>query len=143
MSPKAMDRRSAPEWPAGGLGAAPIVGALALGFVVAHLAGARLPLVNSDRDAFFALLILGWLGCMAGAGSTIQALGWRHPICLAGMSIGLAGLAFIGLALLRVAGIHTDRGTIAALGAVFGIKWALSLAADALSLRAAETSPSA
>lgn len=45
-----------------------------------------------------------------------------------GEDAGDVGLAFIGFALFGAAGIHTDRGTIAALGVLFGAKLALGLA---------------
>lgn len=76
---------------------ASIPGLLALALVVAVLSGARLPVISTDRDAFLAMLGLGWLGCMVSAGSTVQALGWRHPISLLGVALGVVALILVAL----------------------------------------------
>ena len=75
------------------------LGFLILGLTVAVLANIGLPLISSERDEFLALVAVGLVTCMAGAGSSIQALGWRHPINVIGIGLGLASLVLIALVL--------------------------------------------
>jgi hypothetical protein len=123
--------RPAPAAPAIAKGALIAIAVLALLGAVAS--GVRLPLVSSDRDALLAMLVVGWLGCAVSAGSTILALGWRHPACLFGIGTGLLALAVIALTLLgalpAVAGMSPDRVGFVALGLIFLAKAVVGMTA--------------
>jgi len=121
-----------------------ILGALMLAFVAAVLAGARLPVIATDRDAFVALVILGWVTCMTGAGSAIQSLGWRHPITIAGSMLGFVALALIVLVVTGTtaplaslaeafggsvgSATSADRVAFVGLALVLAAKWLLGIA---------------
>jgi hypothetical protein len=101
-----------------------IPGLLALVLAAVVLSGGHPPFASDDRGAFMILLGLGWVGCTAGAGPAFLDLGWRHPIVLAGIALGIAALA---IALCVVVGGASDRAGFVALEVVLLSKWVLGL----------------
>jgi len=120
-----------------GLVAGAALGWLGSALAAAYLAGATLPFVHSDRDAFLAVLAIGWLGCMAGAGPTAVMIGWTHPVALLGTALGVGSLAVVVSTLAgwsgpvawtaQVAGVPLDRAGLLLLAIALAIKPALAI----------------
>lgn len=118
-----------------------LLGVMVAVIAVATLTNTRVPLITSDRSAFFAVLALGFTMCaVAGIGRTYAALGWLHPITIIGSLLGilacvLAGVVFTGRTAFLAAAttsaggtarsISGDRMALLALTAVIVAKWAL------------------
>jgi hypothetical protein len=133
-----------------GLFDVPAIGSIALGILAAVigwaiLANTRLPLIRSERAAFFVVAAIGLTMCaVGGIGRSTAALGWSHPINLLGILLGV--LAF-GLVIAVLAGrtgwlssatTIFNRGAVAqasgervallAMMAIILLKWTLGLA---------------
>jgi hypothetical protein len=107
-------------------------------FVVAVLTNTRVPLIGSDRAAFYALALIGIALCGAfGIGPTTTRRGWVHPITLIGIALGLVAFALVaavvlertsfldplGMALYRDVGmVSGDRLAFIALASVMAVK---------------------
>jgi len=66
-----------------------VLGVAAALFAVVYLAGVKLPLITTDRAAFYTLAVVGFGMCMLTMGRTATGLGWSHPITLAGIVLGV------------------------------------------------------
>jgi len=104
-----------------GLGAALVVGA--------HLAGWKVPLIATDRSAFYALAILGFGMCTLSMGQTTTHLGWTHPITIAGVALGvlITLLVVVVLAGWQPLLIANDRVALLILMAAVFVKWGLGV----------------
>jgi hypothetical protein len=71
-----------------------IVGAiLTIAITALTAAGVKLPVLSTERAAFFALVIIGFLMCMiGGSGRVIGGYGIGHPVTIIGSVIGIAVL---------------------------------------------------
>ncbi len=90
-----------------------------IALVAAFLAGLQIPFVTSDRRAFAALAILGWIGCSVAVGPAIQAVGWRDPTIWAAAALGVCALALVAIVALdrtQVLGSLADAAGIRATG---------------------------
>ncbi len=87
----------------------------------------RIPLVKSDRLAFFILFGLGMAMCTSGIAQA-PVRGWAHPISIMGYLMG--GLALLlGLSVLtrkRFGPIQSDRASIVALLCIIVVKFILA-----------------
>lgn len=102
-----------------------IVAVIGIGLIVAFLAGAQLPLVTSDRRAVAALAVLGWVGCSMGVGPVTQAIGWRDPLVLAAIGLGVVALSLIAIVALDRADVLATVAGSVGLGDVPGNRIAL------------------
>jgi hypothetical protein len=120
-------RSTAPSLP---LARTTVLGVAGAALVIAVLTGGQVPLASTDRGAFFALLALGWITCTVGAGPTIRHLGWRHPITLAGIALGLVAVGLVAVMLTGLASTPAaERPAFIGLALVLAAKWTLGLAA--------------
>lgn len=103
------------------------LGLLSASVVTGTLTGTRLPLINSDRSALIALVILGMSMCALGMQTVTY--GWTNPFNLAGTIIGALALALAAALLLgaRVPYIGSERTAIIALAAVMAVKVVLAV----------------
>ncbi len=102
-----------------------IVAVLGIGLIVAFLTGAQLPLVTSDRRAVAALAVLGWAACSMGVGPVTQAIGWRDPLVLAAIALGVVALLLIVVVALDRADVLATVARSVGLGDVPGNRIAL------------------
>ncbi|MBI3971919.1 MAG: hypothetical protein HY332_11570 [Chloroflexi bacterium] len=82
--------------------AANLLGVIAAMLVLAVITNtsASVPLLSSDRAAFYALVLIGMAVCtMGGIGRAQASLGWTHPITLVGIVLGTLALLLIGMVL--------------------------------------------
>lgn len=109
--------------------AASAVGVAAAGLLAAYGLGLKLPVITSDRAAFFAAASLGFLMCLLGMGQIATGLGWTHPLTIAGSAIG--GLIIL-LVVAELAGwrrpfLATDRSALMAVVLLGLAKWGLGV----------------
>ncbi len=121
---------------AGTLASTILIALAGAGLVTGVLAGARIPFVSSDRDAFIALAVLGWIGCTVAVGRVTADVGWMHPLVIAAACLGVAVLAVIGSVALGHAGLFTalgggsgERGAFLVLASLLAAKVALRIVA--------------
>ena len=103
------------------------VGVAAVFLVTAYLLGMQVPWVSTDRAAVVALAATGFLMCTLSLGRTTTTLGWRHPITVIGVGLGVLILALGGVVLAgwRLPFLPSDRAAFILL-AVLGLsKWGL------------------
>jgi hypothetical protein len=101
---------------------------LALVVAAATLAGQRLPVVSGYRAATIAVTIIGFVMCALGMGSSIESLGWRHPLNVAGCVLGISATALSAAAIFRLRLFGLDERTLLiSLTAITVLKWAMSL----------------
>jgi hypothetical protein len=99
-----------------------VLGVLAAALVTAVLAGVRLPMVGSERAAFWILVVVGMTMCALGM--KIDTYGWLNPFNVLGIVIGSLTTLFtlaIFLGIKRPA-IPNDRAAIIALAAMMVVK---------------------
>jgi hypothetical protein len=111
--------------------------------VLAVLTNTHLPLIGSDRAAFYALALIGIAVCgLGGIAPTAARRGWVHPIGLVGIALGVVALALIVAVLIGqtaflnllgtalygdAAPVLGDRVAFIALASVMVVKWAVSV----------------
>jgi hypothetical protein len=106
-----------------------VLGLAAAALVFFMLTGRALPLISDDRGALLALGLIGFVMCsLGGIGKVQSALGWTHPITIAGMVLGIAAMLIVILPLINVKlpVLTTDRSAFIALAVVMLIKVGLS-----------------
>ena len=110
---------------------ASILGLLALVVVVGLLTGRKVPLINSDRAALIALMVIGMLMCMAGGiGKTINAtVGWTHVINLLGYLLGAVILAVALMALYNqpFLWVRSERAAVLTISVLGLLKWLIAM----------------
>jgi hypothetical protein len=80
-----------------------VLGLLAAGLVFLVLTGRDVPIVGSGARALLALGLIGIAMCaLSGIGPTQSALGWAHPLTIAGSILGVLALLVVALPLLGV-----------------------------------------
>jgi len=105
------------------------LGLLAAALVFFVLTGRALPLIADDRAALIALGIVGFAMCtLGGSGRVPAALGWGHPISIAGALLGVAALLLVALPLInvRLPWLVTDRSAFIALAVIMLVKIGLA-----------------
>jgi len=106
-----------------------VLGVAAALFAVVYLAGVKLPLITTDRAAFYSLAVIGFGMCTLTMGRTATGLGWSHPITLAGIVLGV----LIMFLVLDVAAgwslpfIADERAAFLAVAVAGLAKWGLGL----------------
>jgi hypothetical protein len=107
--------------------------------------------IHSDRDAFLAVLLMGWLGCTVGMRAVVGRSGWARPDIAIGAALGVAALAVVGFTLMgwggpltsisSLTGLSLDGMGVLLLAVILAVKSALALGLSAPLLpRRAETS---
>jgi hypothetical protein len=106
------------------------LGAGAVLYTLAVLAGTRLPLITSGRAAFYGLAAIGFAMCTVGMGKVATGLGWAHPISIVGSVLGVTALALVAVVAfgIRLPFITNDRAALIVMAALIAVKWALALA---------------
>jgi hypothetical protein len=95
------------------------------GLVLATLSNTSIPLLDSDRAVFIALIILGMVMCtLGGVGRAPAMYGWANPVTLFGIVVGTVMLVLAAAAL---TGQVADRLAIEVLAGLLAIKWAVGL----------------
>lgn len=122
-----------------------LLGIVAALVVAALLANVRLPLLESDRATFIALVVVGMAMCaLGGIGRAQSTLGWTKPVTLAGIIIGSLALVLVAAVLSGRAGFlapvasvvggssavesATYRAATVVLAGLMLLKWAIGLA---------------
>jgi hypothetical protein len=105
-----------------------VLGVLALVLAASILNGTRLPILSSERAAFFGLFVLGMGMCTMGM--QFERFGWTHPISIAGIVLGALALAVVGAVLFRLnlPFVDNERNATMTLGAIMVVKIVLALA---------------
>ena len=102
-----------------------VLGALAAGLVFMILTGRDVPIVGSGAGALLALGLIGIAMCsLGGIGPTQSALGWAHPLTIAGSILGVLALLVVVLPLLGVQLplIADTRSAVLALAVIMLVK---------------------
>lgn len=105
------------------------LGGLSFVLALVTLTGAKLPILISDRTAFYALAAAGFLACSLGMAKIAMQQGWTNPITLLGMFLGTLAMLLVAAVYFGVSipFIQSDRAALIALTAIIGIKLALAL----------------
>jgi hypothetical protein len=106
-----------------------LLGLAAVALVFYVLTDRPVPLIPDDRGALLALGVIGFVMCsLSGIGKTQAALGWTHPIAIAGIILGLAAMLVVILPLINVKlpVIDTERSAFIALAVIMLVKVSLS-----------------
>ncbi len=105
------------------------LGLVAILFMAAYLMNWKLPMISNDRAALYTLAVLGFAMCTISMGRTATALGWTHPITIAGIVLGvlILGLVIATAAGWRLPLIGTDRAALIALAVMGLAKWGLGI----------------
>ena len=103
-----------------------LLGLLAAVVVAGTLTRIRLPLIGSDRTAFYALAVIGLIMCPLGM--QFQRYGWLHPASIAGIVLGSLGLLVLAAVIfrLRLPLLADDRAATLALAGIMAAKIAVA-----------------
>ena len=74
---------------------AALIGVLALFFVLAHLNGSPIPFISGEREAFYALALIGFVMCSFGIYASGELYGWLDPIRMVAIVIGVFLIALV------------------------------------------------
>jgi hypothetical protein len=98
------------------------LGLLSAIVLAASLGRFKLPLIGSERSAFFALAVIGMIMCTLGM--QFERYGWSHPASIAGIVLGSLALIIVAAVLfrLRLPLITDDRAATIALAAIMTTK---------------------
>lgn len=104
------------------------LGILAAVLVFAFFTGRRFPLIADDRQAFIALVVIGFAMCSVGMGSMVNSMGWSHWTIIAGSILGVAAMALIIAVLMgiKLPLISGYREAIIGLSAIGFTKWLIA-----------------
>ena len=84
-----------------------VLGLLAAGLVFLVLTGRDVPIVGNEAGTLLALGLIGIAMCsLGGIGPTQSALGWAHPLTIAGSILGVLALAVIMLVKVGLMGVE-------------------------------------
>jgi hypothetical protein len=102
-----------------------VLGLLAASLVFLVLTGRDVPIVGNRAGALLALGIIGIAMCsLGGIGPTQSALGWAHPLTIAGLILGVLALLVVVLPLLgvRLPLIADTRSAVPVLAVIMLVK---------------------
>jgi hypothetical protein len=105
-----------------------LFGILAAALVFAVLTGRKVPLLNNERAALIALVVIGMGMCTAGIGRVAASGAWLHPLAMVGYLLGVAILV-IGVAAVfgkQVPPLTSYYQSFAVVAGLAGVKLALS-----------------
>ena len=75
---------------------AAFIGVLALILVLAQLNDSPIPFISGDREAFFALAIIGFAMCAFGMYASGELYGWLDPFRIVAIVLGVLNLVLVG-----------------------------------------------
>jgi len=75
---------------------AALIGVLVLLLVLAQVNDSPIPFISGDREAFFALAIIGFTMCSIGMYASGELYGWLDPFRILAIAIGLFNLLLVG-----------------------------------------------
>jgi hypothetical protein len=98
------------------------LGVLAAIVLAGSLGRFKLPLISSERGAFFALVVIGFAMCTLGM--QFERYGWAHPASIAGIILGSLALIVVAAVLfrLRLPLLTDERAATIALTAIMAAK---------------------
>lgn len=111
------------------------VASLVLGTVVAlivflTITGRRIPVLSSERGAFFTIAALGFLMCTIGLRSTGSRadFSWLNPFTITAVLLGILAIILVILVIIGrpLPMLSGDRGALIAMAIIIFSKWALA-----------------
>jgi len=75
---------------------AALIGVLVLLLVLAQVNDSPIPFISGDREAFFALAIIGFTMCSLGMYASGELYGWLDPFRILAIVIGVFNLLLVG-----------------------------------------------
>ena len=75
---------------------AALIGVLVLLLVLAQVNDSPIPFISGDREAFFALAIIGFTMCSLGMYASGELYGWLDPFRILAIVIGVFNLVLVG-----------------------------------------------
>ena len=75
---------------------AALIGVLVLLLVLAQVNDSPIPFISGDREAFFALAIIGFTMCSLGMYASGELYGWLDPFRILAIAIGVFNLLLVG-----------------------------------------------
>ena len=75
---------------------AAFIGVLVLLLVLAQVNDSPIPFISGDREAFFALAIIGFTMCSIGMYASGELYGWLDPFRILAIVIGVFNLLLVG-----------------------------------------------
>ena len=75
---------------------AALIGVLVLLLVLAQVNDSPIPFISGDREAFFALAIIGFTMCSLGMYASGELYGWLNPFRILVIVIGVFNLVLVG-----------------------------------------------
>jgi len=75
---------------------AAFIGVLVLLLVLAQVNDSPIPFISGDREAFFALAIIGFTMCSLGMYASGELYGWLDPFRILAIVIGVFNLLLVG-----------------------------------------------
>ena len=75
---------------------AALIGVLVLLLVLAQVNDSPIPFISGDREAFFALAIIGFTMCSIGMYASGELYGWLDPFRILAIVIGVFNLLLVG-----------------------------------------------
>ena len=81
---------------------AALIGVLALILVLAQLTDSPIPFISGDREAFFALAIIGFAMCSFGMYASGELYGWLDPLRILAIVIGILNLVLVGAVFFQI-----------------------------------------
>ena len=81
---------------------AALIGVLVLLLVLAQVNDSPIPFISGDREAFFALGIIGFTMCSLGMYASGELYGWLDPFRILAIVIGVFNLLLVGSVLFQI-----------------------------------------
>ena len=81
---------------------AALIGVLALFLVLAQLNDSPIPFISGEREAFFALAIIGFAMCSFGMYASGELYGWLDPLRILAIVIGILNLMLVGAVFFQI-----------------------------------------
>ena len=81
---------------------AALIGVLALILVLARVNDSPIPFISGDREAFFALAIIGFAMCSLGMYASGELYGWLDPIRILAIVIGVLLIVLVGAVFFQI-----------------------------------------
>ncbi len=75
---------------------AALIGVLVLLLVLAQVNDSPIPFISGDREAFFALAIIGFTMCSLGMYASGELYGWLDPFRILAIAIGVFNILLVG-----------------------------------------------
>lgn len=103
-----------------------VLGIAVAALVAAALTNTSVPLLESERAIFVAVVVLGVSMCsLGGVGRAPMKYGWMHPVTLFGTAVGTVMLL---LAAGVVLGQLPEQISLSVFAALFAVKWVVGVA---------------